>query len=94
MRRCYLKKPLMTFITPSRSSKTAKQIPSTESFLKTLVHLFLRFSRKSFISILLGCFQTFWTHCMYFLHLIKVTYEHFNFKVTVKRVLATALPQN
>jgi hypothetical protein len=29
-------------ITLSRSSKTA-QIPSTESFLKTLVHLFLRF---------------------------------------------------
>jgi hypothetical protein len=32
--------------------------------LKTLVHLFLRFSRKSFVSTLLGCFQAFWTHCI------------------------------
>ncbi|CAH1375235.1 unnamed protein product [Tenebrio molitor] len=59
MRRCHFKKLLMT-----SELFQGHQKQQTESFLKTLVHLFLRFSRKSFVSILLGCFQTFWTHCI------------------------------
>jgi hypothetical protein len=35
--------------------------------LKTLVQLCLRFSRKSFVFILLGCFQTSWTYCILFI---------------------------
>jgi hypothetical protein len=39
MRRCHLKKPHNSF----KVIKNSKQIPSTESFLKTLVHLFCVF---------------------------------------------------
>jgi hypothetical protein len=62
MRRCHLKN-LWWHHNSFKVINNSKQIPSTESFWKTLVDLFLRFSRKSFVSVLLGCFQTFWTHC-------------------------------
>jgi hypothetical protein len=50
-------------MTLSRSSK--QQTDTTNiKFCENASYLFLRFSRKLFVSILLECFQTFWTHCI------------------------------
>jgi hypothetical protein len=62
MRSCYFKKT-SDDITLSRSSKT--DTIGRKVFENASSPVFA-FSRKSFVSILLGCFQTFWTHCIVF----------------------------
>jgi hypothetical protein len=55
IRCCHLKKTSddIKLFQGRQKQQTDTIIPSTESLLKSLVHLFLRFSRKSFVSILL-----------------------------------------
>jgi hypothetical protein len=53
MRRCYLKKPLMTFITLSRSSKTANRYHQQKA------NLFLRFFSKIMHFYFIGVFPEF-----------------------------------
>jgi hypothetical protein len=42
-----------------------EQTLSAESFFKTLIDLSLDFFQKLCVTFSCGCFQTFWTHCMY-----------------------------
>jgi hypothetical protein len=50
-------------ITLSRSSKHQTDTINRKLFENASSPV-LRISLKSFVSILLGCFQTFWTHCI------------------------------
>jgi hypothetical protein len=42
-----------------------EQTLSAESFFKTLIDLSLHFFQKLCVTFSFGCFQTFWTHCIF-----------------------------